>query len=152
MVEGGQDLDVLSRLSKKLEAGVAVKPEGRAARGRIGNGNQKRDPYGHVKRGPPGLACQHFNPASSERGGARVAHRREPAIPGAADLSREAAVPIGSPRSAVFRGTSWTAGTLPSRPGRKAHICCGAEGRTGCHPQGRRAVSMCQASGSRGAP
>ena len=24
MVEGGQDLDVLSRLSKKLEAGVAV--------------------------------------------------------------------------------------------------------------------------------
>ena len=25
--------------------------------------------------------CQHINPASSERGGARVAHRREPAIP-----------------------------------------------------------------------
>ena len=52
----------------------------------------ERNPYGHVKR-DPGLACQHLNPASSERGGARVAHRR---VPAATDSNREPAVPVGS--------------------------------------------------------
>ena len=52
-------------------------------------------PRGHPAKssgrvqGPPGLACQHLNPASSERGGARVAHRREPAIRAAGRAQRD---------------------------------------------------------------
>ena len=96
----------------------------------------EKGPLRPREKGPPGLACQHINPASSERGGARVAHRREPAIPAATDSNREPAVPAGRRRSVASRETSWTAGTPSSRPGRKAHSCCLSGGTDGVSPAG----------------
>ena len=96
----------------------------------------EKGPLRPREKGPPGLACQHINPASSERGGARVAHGREPAIPAATDSNREPAVPAGRRRSVASRETSWTAGTPSSRPGRKAHSCCLSGGTDGVSPAG----------------
>ena len=96
----------------------------------------EKGPLRPREKGPPGLACQYINPASSERGGARVAHRREPAIPAATDSNREPAVPAGRRRSVASRETSWTAGTPSSRPGRKAHSCCLSGGTDGVSPAG----------------
>ena len=121
-----------------------AKPEGASARTPSRNPTYRytwkwqpeKGPLRPREKGPPGLACQYINPASSERGGARVAHRREPAIPAATDSNREPAVPAGRRRSVASRETSWTAGTPSSRPGRKAHSCCLSGGTDGVSPAG----------------
>ena len=76
------------------------------------------------RRGPPGSSNGYAvpRPAEPRRRGGRRAHPR----------NRQIATP---------RAKSWTAGTPPSRPGRKAHNCCLSGGRAGVSPgKGRSAA------------
>ena len=43
---------------------------------------------------------------------------------------------IPEPPAVALSALSWTAGTPPSRPGRKAHICCLSGGTDGVSPEG----------------
>ena len=84
----------------------------------------------------PGSPCV-LQPASATHAAPTPPDTGRPAeVHGPRRSRRRQPVPVLEPPAGAPSASSWTAGTPPSRPGRKAHNCCLSGGTDGVSPEG----------------